>query len=438
MRTLNTTRYRIEETEGTEATEPTVIYNHPSGTVRSTIPRNHSTLEYGGCDSYESNETYDVESSGYHAARRRGDVVANDYRNVKTSFRAPHFNAEITKYIWDTYGTLVGDYRSKYNQWPCMHSATGSYLMPTPDINIDYVIDKAVTALHARLSAAPMQALVTLGEYKQTIGLCRSLLSRTASMMRFAQKAARSREFRRMSRDRIIRTLEKGHRVKNANRAVNRMSRQWLEYRYGIKQMYYDYSAAAKAMRSLGAKPRQRYTAYSEQSETSDDTVAGPIWQGMSSHTCHRQASHHVIATAGALVEPVHSNVGFVQAFGLDEVFQAAWDLTRFSFVIDWFLNTGEKIAALSPKGDIVVRTSWVKMVSTITKQGYSSFVPEERVGNTLYEIKGWNPNVFERSVTTIRLINPVINPIPNWDIRLNVEKITDLLAILKTLPVLR
>lgn len=455
MRDPVTDRYRSEEDAGADMTADTVVYDYPAGTVRDTISRDWSTLEYGCIPSYYKNETWDVNQPGYHQARKRGDIVAHEYKNIKTRMSQNVFSFVSRKTVWDTYGQVVGDYESHYDNWPTEQIESGQLLAPTPDgINIDYYIDKAVTSLHAKLSSAPMQGLVTIGELNQTVRLTRSLIGRTASMLNFLQKAARSKQFRKKSLDTVIRTLDRGgfgkvskglsaskrtaKQLSTANRAVNRMSQQWLEYRYGIRQYYYDYSAAAKALRALGSKPRMRYTARESQSETVTDEISLTPWTGMTSCTGHRFASHNLQVTAGAIVRPRYSNMGYIQAFGLDEIFQSAWELTRFSFMVDWIINLGEKIAAFSPKCDIDILTSWVKVVSTVSKRGYTTYVPKTREYNVLYSIEGWDPDIFERSVTSVRLLNPTINPIPNWDIRLSVGKIADLLTILKTNTVLR
>lgn len=436
MRDPITNRYRTQYEDTGMSHGDTVIYNYPTGGIRSTIPRDHSQRTYKGQPYYRSNLTWDVENSGYWTARRNNWVVMNDYKNEKRTCNQNVFTPTFLRKTYDAYGTLVGDYRSVYNDWPS-EAVPGFTGLLSVDTDIDYVIDKAVTALHARISSAPMQALVSLGELRQTIGLCRSLLSRTRDMLVFGKKVATSKHFRRQSRDTIIRTLDRGP-VNNANAFINRSSRQWLEYRYGIRQLYYDYSAAAKALRAMHAKPRQRYTAVETQSLTNSDEIPIAVWSGMLTHTLHRQASRYLHVTAGALVECRKPELGFIQAFGLDEVFQAAWDLTRFSFIVDWFLNVGQKIAALSPKGDVDVVGSWVKVVDTITHSYYSTYTPVANTATEAWEISGWDPNQHLRFVTTTRLKNPTINPIPNWDIRLSVGKVADLLAIVKTLPILR
>lgn len=423
-------------------TSPTVIYNHPSGTVRSTIARNYSGFEAKGLSSYEKNETWDNVTQGYRGLINRGFIVNNDYRNRKVVIEQNVTTPIMGKIIYNSSGVVVGDYLSHYNNNPSETTIQSSFsnLDLSTGLNIDYLIDKAVTSLHARISSAPMQALVSLGELKQTIGLVDSLLSRAASAGKFLARVASNRKFRNHSYASVARQLSKGP-VANVKFGTASFSKQWLEYRYGIKQLYYDYSAAAKALRALKSPPRLRYSA-SESSTLSDDAeIALGLWNGMLSHTGHLSGSRSVNVTAGALVQPKASNVGFIQAFGLDEVFQAAWDLTRFSFVVDWFINIGDKIAALAPKLDVNILASWVVVRDSSNYSGYATYVPisySAGPNKTVYTVSNWEPYLHKRVTETTRLVNPVTNPIPNWDIRLNVGRVTDLLAILRTLPVLR
>lgn len=45
---------------------------------------------------------------------------------------------------------------------------------------------------------------------------------------------------------------------------------------------------------------------------------------------------------------------------GLDSILETVWDLTPFSFVLDWFVDVGQAIAASTPKAGVRQLTSWV------------------------------------------------------------------------------
>lgn len=441
MRTPITSRYRSQATSGANTT-PTVMYNIPVGDVRQTIARDWSGYPGKGLANCNTNKTWDVVTQSFRGIMNRGGIVNNDYKNVKVYINQSVDNPVFAKLMYDGNGLLYRDYESHYNGWPAEGVSSGALagLAPSPGFNIDYVIDKAVTSMHARISSAPMQSLVSLGELKQTIGLVGQLLSTTANAGKFLARAARSKAFRGNSIRTVARQLAKGP-VSNISMGTASLSRQWLQYRYGIRQLYYDYSAAAKALRSLASSPRQRYSGSSTYSEDDSDETPLGLWNGMGSHTGHRSMTYKVTAEAGALVKPRMSQVGFIQAFGLDEPLQAAWDLTRFSFIVDWFINIGEKIAALAPKMDVDILASWVVVREYLQQSGYATYVAQtysHGPNSTAYTVANWAPHMTKVTETTTRLANPAINPIPNWDIRLNVGRIADLLAILRTLPVLR
>lgn len=391
---------------------------------------------------YEDEKIEDVVTPQFHTLRNKGRIVNNDYRKTDVFEKQSlgTFYIDTRKY---NNGVYYDGYERTYSNFGgevmCLNA--NSYLSPSSTINVDYLIDKVVTQLHARISSAPMKGLVTLGELRQTMGLVNSLGQRINRAGRFLKRAASHPEFRKASISGVAKALSKGNRIKTANKSVRRLAQQWLEYRYGIRQFYFDYQSSMKAIRSLNVPQRTRYSASETMSQTDEDTTSGPLWAPFETSYLDRFVSRRVTVDAGALVEP-KVVMGPLQAYGMDEVFQAAWDLTRFSFVVDWFVNVGTKVAALSPKGDVNILATWVVVTDQInqyTEHRYT--IKDNVVQGTLRETYDCSLDQCwceKTSTTTTRLRDPAVNPIPNWDINLNVGKIADLVSIVRTLPVLR
>jgi hypothetical protein len=409
--------------------------------VYNTTIRDNSGFPAKGNPKFESNWTVDTTDPNYWWRRRHGQIVNNSYQNVKTEIHQTVCDATFSRYQLDSNGVVVSGNDTTYYNYPAEWFSQNLLDLGVPVINTAYLGDICVSKLHARLSAAPMQLLVSLGELKQTVSLCGALLSKAAQAGKFLQKTFRSNAFRNQNRDTVMRILNNPKSLlgsglkagsKTLFKAAKPASKQWLQYRYGIRQLYYDYSSAAKALRSLNKPQRVRYTVNESDTDSASDEISGLAWYEMANSKSYRTATRSVFCSAGAIVRP-KTNVGQIQAFGLDEIMQAAWDLTTFSFIVDWFINIGDKIAALNPSLDIEVLATWLKTTEVDLNSGYTTWDIKPATSYEVYGIQGLEIEMTKKTKTTTRVANPVMNPIPNWDINLNVGRITDLLAILRT-----
>jgi hypothetical protein len=211
---------------------------------------------------------------------------------------------------------------------------------------------------------------------------------------------------------------------------------QWLQYRYGFRQLYYDVDSAAKAINRKNKKSRTRFTRSKTFTSSGDDTYTrSHFGQWDANINCYRVITYQL--SAGVLVDPFQDSVGFNRAFGLDQIFSAGWELTKFSFVADWFLNIGDKIAAFSPNLSQRTLCTWTKSIITerivhnisscaVTPRTYSPGYT-----NDVINFSGtWESEV----VTTTRYANPSVNPIPNWNVRFSVGKLVDSVALARQL----
>jgi hypothetical protein len=123
----------------------------------------------------------------------------------------------------------------------------------------------------------------------------------------------------------------------------------------------------------------QRYTARGHASSSFD--VGGTIdHPAFSIFKCKSEYEklHDVSVRTGILYELDHRDV-----FGLSfkEIPITAWELVPYSFVIDWFVNAGDYIQAVTPKLGVKVLGSWSTTEDEIVTKTTTTL--EDVVGST-------------------------------------------------------
>lgn len=381
--------------------------------------------------------TKDTETPAFHALKKRGAIVNNDYENVKVTTEQSLMN-----FLWRTCDTYNGEDLTGgriTSGWKAGSALSGGNKIPviSNDVNLDYEIDIMLTELLSDIGSAPMQGLVTAAEMGKTVDLVHKGLGQSINALKFL-KGLNPTVLKSLTKDQLPKLMKSKRFWKQV---PARISQQWLEYRYGYRQLHFDITNAMKAIKRTGKPSRERYTKVKTFTRSADETY----WNAHSSNDAwklefqaNRSKTYEV--TVGALVDPVFQDVQAWQAFGLDEYLGAAWELTKFSFVVDWFLNVGEKLQALSPSLSQRVLATWaVVREEDRTLRSYTGNWESER--SPLFAHYGKNDLVecdeawdSVTTSTTTRLADPALNPIPNWDFNLNAAKIGDLLALTRQL----
>jgi len=143
------------------------------------------------------------------------------------------------------------------------------------------------------------------------------------------------------------------------------------------------------------------------------------------------------------MLEPNIKQTGVRQAFGLDldDIAPTMWELVPYSFVVDWFCNISDILAAWSPHSEVRVLASWSKVVDLVTwdwKLSNWRQNPAYQEPNTVREGLSVSADDSGRYVHTVRDVTRVSNPdrpvIPTVNVRLDLAKAADLLALFRQL----
>lgn len=373
---------------------------------------------------YESVVFTDVVTSGFEKIRDHGGIVNSPMSKVhiKTTREPVTYTDKWSKttQLWcgPVLTTMYGS-GSFYTGTLTSDRVLPSSTYPaTPTIDSATVQEVAVTAAFANANEADLAALEMVAESKETV---QSLLQIAGRIIRLVL-AIRKGQFRRVWKEFTPKEL----------------ADRWMEGRYAIRPLVYDIFAIARLLNTQSTRITERQTYRG--SSTSGTVTASDVrsasavagsYQAWGRWTTTREVS----ARSGVLakVEAVRG----VTALGLDQPFDALWELTTMSFVIDWFFNIGETIASWTPKLGITALASWVTVLDTVV---------QSKVIDHVVDTYPTSPPPYERvlalsggltcttTMTKTRMPSPARAILPNFVVRLDAAKLLDLMIMIKKL----
>lgn len=247
-------------------------------------------------------------------------------------------NASLTgstrRVSWD-YGATFGDLEYVVPRGP----AFGPYSMfciSDPDGKLQSSEDSAINSALAKLRNVQFDLGVFLGELPETIAFVKSGAQECLDGYVDASKRADRA-------DRIRAKLRKlpptRSNLKRINNLTNLISTIWLSYRYGVMPLYYALYDALEAFQKGLDKPR-----FVRVKATSKEVVDGKYYDG--ENPVLQTGSIRTRVSITATVSP-----DFASSLGMDNPALIAWELFPLSFVFDWFINVGDYLTGLLPRG---------------------------------------------------------------------------------------
>lgn len=281
----------------------------------------------------------------------------------------------------------------------------------------------AATQAHADVKSPAVYGGVFIGEIRETIRMFRKPLGGLQDFINDTNKwdPYRGRKPRgsRKNRERRGRTTQE-----SLGEGVNAAAQCWLEARLGWRPFLMELDALRKELEE--GRFSERYTARGQSSRTDDTSQS--IDRNTSGIITSHVESHQTTYTvrAGILYEGSHS---ITQRMGFDwsAVPVTAWELIPFSFVVDWFVNLGDYIQALTPKVGVRYLAAWTtvhrrnlsRRVTTKAKLNVSGWFTQRDtngVEEVLYETKLRSPSIPD---PTLELELDIVHALRNnrgWD----------------------
>jgi hypothetical protein len=195
------------------------------------------------------------------------------------------------------------------------------------------------------------------------------------------------------------------------------ISDSWLQYRYGFRPLYYDLLDIANVINNY----TEKRTRYKERAGyTIDKTFSYDIpfeyttVEGVISHTDRLKTSYRGNVIADIIPPKIQTNIPIT-----------AWEVTRFFFIIDWFIDIGQWLAA----------ASFLTYQSDYAAAGGYYATLDRASSITSWNSKpGWNVTACSgtaKAACSITHRTPMKVPLSlSTNIKLNTSQILDLVAL--------
>jgi hypothetical protein len=296
--------------------------------------------------------------------------------------------------------------------------------LPIPTYDQSHWRDLALTKCWANVRLDEAQVLIMIGESRKTILSMISMFRRLIKIIKSIKRLD-------------VRALK--HEL-----SAKELANRYMELRYAIRPLMYDFNGMVRALKHEAAEAKSRLTFRGHEYLVEEDSDVrnfnnGYTYQdGDRSYDCERTSKVSCDVRAGVLTQL--ETVSHLPIWGLANPIEAAWELIPFSFIIDWFVNVGNTIAAWTPNYGLTTLASWTvvreikeqtfRITRTYTNIGYDT----EGIKQSFSINRLNNCYCSDTVITTVRTPNPSRPILPTITVNLNVFKLIDLLIITKYL----
>lgn len=343
----------------------------------------------------------DVVTPGYYDKLSNGEFLPVNSVSISDieEYITPHTGSANLTHTGVSSGVTnhSGSYVSNY----------GRNLLPgyTPSSSeIDYAVIQALS----KAKAPDFDALTFAAEFKQTASLLAGTYKR---LFRFTEKIAR-RAARRQRRKSIRRKAPF-----DSKKALSDFGQLWLEARYGWRPLLYDIEDILKVLKhksQTGISRRSyRYTVpISDIPPPETGEYPGVI-------TYSTQKSK----TGECRIRAVVFHKSDMSPIGANPIL-TIWEVTKYSFVIDWFIDIGGWLQAVTPRigyNELGVSVSWAAEYTDTCVTTLGTSAPWNN---------GYAPQTLTRVSKRYERSEYSGLPLPSIHINLNKFKVVDLIFL--------
>lgn len=375
----------------------------------------------------------DIVTPGFKVRQAKGEVIQNP-------LWSQHFSLIHQPCVY----TSSGRYQLKASN-PLITHANARFVSvpgsPLTWLDIEEYLDDfangreiAVSRAWSNCDISEMQALASLGEAPETIKWIGGLLQRMINLLRLFSKKGLKKQLKKLVRD----ARSGGMRPKNlVSTMLSSGSDFWLELRYAVRPLIFEmYQAVAALNKSIDKAIR--YTARGKEEEVAGSASSVNVSQRPDLWTDETKESTARVSTyrAGVLYRLKSNLKEKLSIWGGDQGFETVWELTPFSFIIDWFFNVGDVIGAWAISTGIEPLTSWVTEKHVIKKVFTHKFEILKLDPEWTYHFSESGPNFSQLGKAEVswtfkrRTPCPERYNLPHCTVNLDWAKLIDLAAI--------
>lgn len=343
------------------------------GTVVVSDGTPFAALEVG-----ETQTTTDVVTPRFHARIAAGEIINNPFRSdtivQSHTFSGHHIRKDSGS------GSTIRDYEWKYG-----------YTIPDAlwgwGVDTSAAMAEASTEAAAKVEETNVDGAVEAFEGRQTMQLFDlrqwSLRQQILKEIRYAEK--RGKKF-------------------PVSAPASVMANNWLFYRYGIGpavRLLHDTIVVGSRIQTR----RQISRGFGETGGNSVDVL--PVQSGsFHNATTTRSKQWQSDVRAGILYE--RRSFTNQYGFSLANIPGAFWEIVPWSFVVDWGLNMGDFIRALTPRVQSIRRATWLVQHTTVDQLIDVSLGPVKVAGHTVVKNQS---GAFQRRAVAVRRIPQILSP---------------------------
>jgi hypothetical protein len=378
-----------------------VFTNHTAGSVST----NPYWALYPTGNVLDYNVGYDI--PGYHKRKASGELLPyTQWLNVRQhsidleGYLTTNYNksgsSTTTEYFPNDGGPFL--FAVHEGAYPYDIGVLNSLDLWLEDKGIDLrlYVQTAASSLYSR----GWDALTFLSEFHKTVGLVRSAINRLRDLMaNFEQYYSR-----------LSKTVK-------ARQTISALLQQWLEFRYGWRLLLYDIQDINKALKDLKEKSRTRNKQRVGANFSWVDDMSTYREFGSSIQT-YTDVRHVDLSVRGSII------ADFMPAEISINPFITLEEVIPYSFVIDWFWNIGQSIAAIS----FLVLNSQYTSAAGI-------YCDVRRTGSLDLQWKTYFSGTWKQEVnqeyTIIKRVPMPVSITPMFNNRFDIPKAVDLLGLL-------